>query len=163
MFVNGPMPGYSPRSEVLKYCPAAVCLKKEAMHGIRGFVVYDIPGGKAIGSAGNAQGAWLNALGWCGRNRQAGTLKVVPPEDCPLKPDKLVWPGNGMRSRCGTYVIQLRPRQLQKPVYYVVPEKTKVTIPDQFILDEFREKRAAQQHCQKIADYLHNQREQHGN
>jgi hypothetical protein len=60
MFAKGPMPGATPKADALKVWPGATCHYKEALGGIRGYVVYAADG-KAIASAANAQEAWRKA------------------------------------------------------------------------------------------------------
>jgi hypothetical protein len=59
MFAKGPMPGYSPREEVLKLAPKAQCQRRCAI-GITGYVVSIA--GKGIASAASAREAWEKAL-----------------------------------------------------------------------------------------------------
>ena len=62
MWAKGPMPGYSPKSELLKLIPTAVCEAKVSVAELMGYVVYHSRGGVAISSAGNARDAWDKAL-----------------------------------------------------------------------------------------------------
>ena len=67
MWAKGPMPGFSPKTELLAFVPTAVCQKKYAMCNITGYLVYptkeDAKNDKnAMSSAGNAKDAWEKAL-----------------------------------------------------------------------------------------------------
>jgi hypothetical protein len=58
MFAKGPMPGYSPKAEVLAHFPDAKCSRFHAS-GITGYVV-KLPNGKQIGTGGSSAQAWKN-------------------------------------------------------------------------------------------------------
>lgn len=67
MWAKGPMPGFSPKTELLAFVPTAVCRKKYAMCNITGYLVYptkeDAKNDKnAMGVAASAKDAWEHAL-----------------------------------------------------------------------------------------------------
>ena len=67
MWARGPIPGFSPKAEMLALFPKTVCCKKHAMCNIVGYVVYpskedmklDV---NPLSSAGNSRDAWEKAL-----------------------------------------------------------------------------------------------------
>jgi len=67
MWAKGPMSGYSPKSETLRFLPKSVCEKKRAMCDITGYIIYPTKEDaksdtNAISSAGSAKEAWGKAL-----------------------------------------------------------------------------------------------------
>ena len=80
MWAKGPQPGYGIKEEVLKVRPKAVCHKMSSnitglTRQIVGFVVFEEKDGRAIGSAGNAFKAWLDAYEKLRREGVAGPLQ----------------------------------------------------------------------------------------
>lgn len=64
-WAKGPMEGHGAwgKEDTLKVFPSAVCKKVHGPYGIRGFLVYDKPGGRVIGRAAGAREAWCDAAG----------------------------------------------------------------------------------------------------
>lgn len=67
MWARGQTPGYSPKTEALRFIPSAVCKKKHSICSIVGYVVYPTKfdsdsDTNPISSALSSQDAWKKAL-----------------------------------------------------------------------------------------------------
>lgn len=67
MWAKGPTPGYSPKTEALRFIPNAVCKKKHSICNIVGYIVYPSKfdsdsDTNPIASGVNSKNAWEKAL-----------------------------------------------------------------------------------------------------